>query len=40
MGEDMDQGAAGAQTCTMCDHAKHDQKTCDVEGCDCGTVEE
>lgn len=35
----MSEEAETTATCTMCDHAKHDQKTCTAEGCDCGTEE-
>ena len=37
MSEEMDQDTAVPATCTMCDHAKHDGKTCDMDGCDCAT---
>lgn len=39
MGEETEDAGQGTQVCDMCDHAKHDTKTCSAEGCDCGTEE-
>lgn len=40
MSEEMDDASQAPATCDMCTHAKHDQKTCDVDGCECGSAEE